>query len=60
MAEPGVAPYVMIVAAMEHINDTIMNPGWSIQNGFFPMAKSRMVPPPFAVMIPARTAGVAE
>jgi len=60
MVEPGAAPYVMSVATIDDVKDTIMNPGWSIQNGFFPMAKSRMAPPPFAVMIPARTAGVVE
>ena len=58
MALPGVvAPYVMSVAAMAHSADTIINPGWSIQNGFFFMTISRMVPPPLAVTIPDMTAG---
>ena len=60
MALPGAAPYVNCVAATAASNDTRMNAGWSIQNGFFFMTISRIVPPPFAVTIPEATAIVAE
>jgi len=60
MALPGADPYVMNVAAMAHSKDTIMNPGCSIQNSFFRMTMSRMVPPPFAVITPETTAASAE